>query len=68
MRRMNRQRFGRRIAAVAAVTGVVLVCIWAAVGFHGGVLFAVAIAAALAVAIVGDTHTTCSPSFLRRRG
>ncbi len=68
MRRINRERLGRRIATVAAVVGVVLVCVWAAVGFHGGVLFAVALGAAVAVAILSDTRSTCSPSFLRRRG
>jgi hypothetical protein len=65
---LNRDRLGRKCAALAAILGVVFVCGWAAVGFTSGVMFAVAIGAATAVAVFGDPQRTCSPRFLRRRG
>jgi hypothetical protein len=67
MHRMNRD-LRRKGAILAAALGVVLVCAWAAAGFDGGMLFPIAIGAATAVAIFGDTRSTCAPRFLRRRG
>jgi hypothetical protein len=46
---------------------VVFLCGWIAAGLNGGMLFAVAIGAATAVAIFSDTRRECSPRFLRRR-
>ena len=67
MSRMNRDRLRQTVATVAAVVGVVLVCIWAAAGLHSGLLFAIAIGTAAAVAVFSDTRRTCPPQVRRRR-
>jgi hypothetical protein len=64
---MNRD-LRRKGAVLAAALGVVLVCAWAAAGFNGGMLFPIAIGAATAVAIFGESRGPCAPRFLRRRG
>jgi hypothetical protein len=65
---MNRERLWRRGAILVAVLVTVFACGWAVVDRNGGVLFAVAVGAAVAVAILGENQRTCSPRFLRRRG
>ena len=67
MHRLNRHRVGRTIATVAAVLAVALVVGWAAPGFDGGMLSAIAIGVGVAVAILSDGRTTCSPRMFRRR-
>jgi hypothetical protein len=67
MNRRHRHRLGRTISGVAALLGVAVMCVWAAVGFRGGVLFAIAVGAASAVAIFSDTRSMCSRPSLRRR-
>jgi hypothetical protein len=65
---MNRERLARRIAALAVVLGVVLVTIWAVAGSHSEILAAIAIGAATAAVILGDTRGACSRRLLRREG
>lgn len=67
MRRMNRNRLMRARVVVVAVVGVAAVVGWVAVGFNGGVPFAIAIGTAVAVAIFSDGQGNCSPRFRRRR-
>jgi hypothetical protein len=62
---MNRDRLARSCVLVAAL-GVVLFVGWTTDGW-GGMLFALAIGAAGAVAISSDGKKTCMPGFLRRR-
>jgi hypothetical protein len=62
---MNRDRLARSLVLVAAL-GVVLFVGWTTDGW-GGMLFALAIGVAVAVAIFSDGKETCMPGFLRRR-
>ena len=55
MRRMHRDRLTRTGVIVVAVLAVAFVC-WAAVGGASGVLFAIAIGTAVAVAIFSGTR------------
>jgi fatty acid desaturase len=66
MHRMNRDGLVRMCAILVAALVVAFVC-WTAVGGVSGILFAIAIGTAVAVAIFGGTQRGCSPSFLRRR-
>ena len=54
------------ILFAAVLTVIAVVCV-VAVGLPGGITFAIAIGAATAVAIFGDTRSSCSPRFFRRR-
>jgi hypothetical protein len=63
---MNRDGLIRMCAILVAVLVVAFVC-WAAVGGLSGILFAIAIGTAVAVAIFSGTRRKCSPRFLRRR-
>jgi hypothetical protein len=67
MSQANRRRFWRTIASVAALLGIGLACVWAATGFRSGVLFAIGIGAASAVAIFSDSRRVCSRASVRRR-
>jgi hypothetical protein len=67
MSRRDRHRLVRTIAIAAALLGVAVVCVWAAAGFRSGVLFAIAIGAASAVAMFSDIGRMCSRPLLRRR-
>jgi hypothetical protein len=67
MHRINRDRLVRRCTILAAVLGVAFVCGWVAAGLSSGMLFAVAIGAAAAVAIFSGTQSTCAPRSVRRR-
>lgn len=67
MGRLHRDRLGRKCATLAAVLAVVFACDWVATGFSGGLTFALAVGAATAVAVFGDTRSACSLPFLRRR-
>lgn len=55
-----------RCAALLAALAVVLFVGWTTDGW-AGMLFALAIGAAVAVAIFSDGKETCVPVFLRRR-
>jgi hypothetical protein len=65
------QRFGRNwrrgVVLVAALAVIVFVSV-TAVGFPGGILFAISLGVATSVAVFGDTRRhNCVPGFLRRR-
>jgi hypothetical protein len=63
---MNRDDLVRVCAILVAVVAVAFVC-WTAVGGISGILFAIAIGTAVAVAVFSGTRRTCTPRFLRRR-
>lgn len=67
MRRINRDRLWRGCAVLAAVIVVVFLFGWALSDLNGGVLFAIAIGIATAIAVFSDRRHSCSPRFLRRR-
>jgi peptidoglycan/LPS O-acetylase OafA/YrhL len=67
MRWMNRQRLWRSVAVLVAALAVVFVAGWSATGVDGGVVSAIAISVAIAVAIFGGTDGSCSPRLFRRR-
>jgi MFS superfamily sulfate permease-like transporter len=63
---MNRDHLLRNCVLLTPVLAlVVFVCV-VAVGLTGGFLFGIAIGAAVAVAVFGDSHSTCSLPFSRR--
>jgi hypothetical protein len=59
MKRMKRVGRGRRIAALAVALGAVFVSIWAAVGFPDGIVFAIAVGVAVAIAVFSDSQGRC---------
>jgi hypothetical protein len=64
---MNLARLRRTYAIAGAVLLVVLAGVWVVAGFNENILFAIAIAASVAVAIFSDTKSTCAPRLFRRR-
>jgi uncharacterized membrane protein len=64
----KREHMWRRFAILVASLAVIVFVSVVALGSPGGILFAIAIGTAAAVAIFSDTRGTCSPRLFRRRG
>jgi hypothetical protein len=65
--RVNRDNLGRKCAAFVAALALVVFVSVVAVGGPSGILSAIAIGIAVAVALFSDTQGACSRPF-RRRG
>jgi uncharacterized membrane protein len=65
---MKREHLWRRCAILAALLAVIVFVCVVAVGSPGGIVFAIAVGTAVAVAIFSDPRSTCSPRLFRRRG
>ena len=67
MGRINRDHLGRKCATFVVALAFVVFVSLTAVGGPSGIIFAIAIGTAVAVAVFSDTQGACAPPLARPR-